>query len=80
MAWSKPKVQLYMKTFMRVTIEEVDLEGNVLTSVTVIVPRQATSSEVELSLQAKLNQQKLEMDKILALEMKLASITVTREI
>ena len=79
MAWENPKVQLRMKTYMHVTMEDTDLEGNVLISVSAVVSRDASSKEVEAALQKELDQQKVETNKITALELKLSDVAIKKE-
>lgn len=78
MAWSKPKVRLSMKTYMTVIMEETDSQKNVLTSVSTTVPRNASSENVKLALQAELDKQKIETNEIAALETRLNSVAIVK--
>jgi len=78
--WEKPKVSLSMKTYMNVTIEETDIEKNVLRSVSVTVPRDASSEYVEAALKAELAEQDTEADEVTILEAKLNTVSMAKEI
>ena len=77
--WGKPKVSLSMKTYMSVTAEETGMEGNVLKSVSVTVPRNASPEEVESALKAKLAEQDTKADEIAILEAKLNNVSIAKE-
>ena len=80
MAWGKPVVSLSMKTYMTVTVIETDLEKNVLKTISVTIPRNASAEIVESALKAKLDKQTMKTNEIAALETKLSDVVITKGI